>query len=61
MSGHVVRVGAQVDGWAPGDAVTVRWAVPASALIRLPDALALDCSALVERTRSPCATGAGLP
>ncbi|MGO4750606.1 alcohol dehydrogenase catalytic domain-containing protein, partial [Streptomyces sp. 2MCAF27] len=78
MSGRVIRVGADVEGWAPGDAVTVmplrwdntcpaclrghqhvcqhldfigidspgamqqRWTVPASTLVRLPDALALD-------------------
>ncbi|NUP42886.1 MAG: alcohol dehydrogenase catalytic domain-containing protein [Streptomyces sp.] len=86
MSGRVIRVGADVEGWAPGDAVTVmplrwdntcpaclrghqhvcqhldfigidspgamqqRWTVPASALVRLPDALALDRAALVEPT-----------
>ncbi|MGO4429333.1 alcohol dehydrogenase catalytic domain-containing protein, partial [Streptomyces sp. MCAF7] len=82
----VIRVGADVEGWAPGDAVTVmplrwdntcpaclrghqhvcqhldfigidspgamqqRWTVPASTLVRLPDALALDRAALVEPT-----------
>ncbi|GAA3918144.1 alcohol dehydrogenase catalytic domain-containing protein [Streptomyces lacrimifluminis] len=86
MSGRVMRVGPGVDGWAPGDAVTVmplrwddtcpaclkghqhicqnldfigidspgamqqRWTVPASTLVRLPDALALDRAALVEPT-----------
>ncbi|KAK1176786.1 alcohol dehydrogenase catalytic domain-containing protein [Streptomyces sp. NBS 14/10] len=86
MSGRVIRVGADVEGWAPGDAVTVmplrwdntcpaclrghqhvcqhldfigidspgamqqRWTVPASTLVRLPDALALDRAALVEPT-----------
>ena len=86
MSGRVVRVGPDVEGWAPGDAVTVmplrwddtcpacrqghqhvcrhldfigidspgamqqRWTVPASTLVRLPDALPLDRAALVEPT-----------
>ncbi|WP_369167409.1 zinc-binding dehydrogenase [Streptomyces sp. R28] len=86
MSGRVVRVGPGVEGWAPGDAVTVmplrwdgtcpacrsgyqhvcrhldfigidspgamqqRWTVPASTLIRLPEALALERAALVEPT-----------
>ncbi|CBG75847.1 putative dehydrogenase [Streptomyces scabiei 87.22] len=86
MSGRIVRVGEGVEGWAPGDAVTVmplrwdgtcpacraghqhichnldfigidspgamqqRWTVPATTLIRLPDALALDRAALVEPT-----------
>ncbi|MDF3145732.1 MULTISPECIES: alcohol dehydrogenase catalytic domain-containing protein [unclassified Streptomyces] len=86
MSGRVVRVGEGVEGWAPGDAVTVmplrwddtcpacraghqhvcqhldfigidspgamqqRWIVPASTLVRLPDALPLDRAALVEPT-----------
>ncbi|MGX1563217.1 zinc-dependent alcohol dehydrogenase [Streptomyces sp. NPDC055506] len=86
MSGRVVRVGPEVEGWQPGDAVTVmplrwddtcpacraghqhvcqhldfigidspgamqqRWIVPASTLVRLPDALPLDRAALVEPT-----------
>ncbi|BBC31898.1 Molecular chaperone GroES [Streptomyces graminofaciens] len=86
MSGRVVSVGPGVEGWAPGDAVTVmplrwddtcpacqaghqhvcqnldfigidspgamqqRWTVPATTLIRLPEALALDRAALVEPT-----------
>ncbi|MER6352783.1 alcohol dehydrogenase catalytic domain-containing protein [Streptomyces sp. NPDC001634] len=86
MSGRIVNVGPGVEGWRPGDAVTVmplrwddtcpacraghqhvcqhldfigidspgamqqRWIVPASTLIRLPQALALDRAALVEPT-----------
>ncbi|MGC0343932.1 zinc-dependent alcohol dehydrogenase [Streptomyces sp. SLBN-8D4] len=53
MAGRVVRVGPDVEDWAPGDAVTVmplRWTVPASTLIRLPDSLPLDRAALVEPT-----------
>ncbi|WP_055538195.1 zinc-dependent alcohol dehydrogenase [Streptomyces neyagawaensis] len=86
MSGRILRVGPEVEGWQAGDAVTVmplrwddtcpacraghrhvcqhldfigidspgamqqRWTVPASTLIRLPDALALDRAALVEPT-----------
>ncbi|MBZ3900206.1 zinc-dependent alcohol dehydrogenase [Streptomyces griseiscabiei] len=86
MSGRIVRVGAEVEGWSAGDAVTVmplrwddtcaaclaghrhvcqnldfigidspgamqqRWVVPASTLVRLPDAVPLDRAALVEPT-----------
>ncbi|WNZ06539.1 alcohol dehydrogenase catalytic domain-containing protein [Streptomyces sp. 11x1] len=86
MSGRVVRIGPGVEGWRPGDAVTVmplrwdgtcpacraghrhvcqhldfigidspgamqqRWTVPASTLVRLPEALPLDRAALVEPT-----------